>query len=201
MQNPTLNPFSSLEALETTPIQPQMVIEGVNTSNLTPMTIPTVNMHVNNISLTITSMPVGIVLGSNPGSTSTSYTGIPTGGCTLPNMGFPYGGDHQGQNLQGFNLNPFGKPNTCLGSTSRGKSTPWTSNIPSGGNGPWNMNTNWINHLQMSGNVLVGYPPTNPSTMSMGKPTPPTTTMPRGIPPINIVSNSSGMRPRSNQSF
>ena len=57
-------------------------------------------------------------------------------------MGFPYGRDYLGQNLQGFNLNPFGQPNACLGSTSRGNSTPWNGNISSGGNGPWNMNTN-----------------------------------------------------------
>ena len=110
-------------------------------------------MHVNNISSTDTSMLVGTILGSNPGSTSTLYTGIPTGGCTLPNMGFPNVGAYQGHKLQGVNLNPFGQPKTCLGSTSRGNSTPWNGNIPSGGNGHWNMNTNWRNYPQMSGNV------------------------------------------------
>ena len=98
MQNPTLNPLASLHALGTTPVQPQMVVGGVNTSNSTPMTIPIVSMHPINISSTSTSVPVGTVPGSNPGSGSTSYTGIPTGGCTLPNMGFPYGGVNQGQN-------------------------------------------------------------------------------------------------------
>ena len=41
----------------------------------------------------------------------------------------------------------------------------------------------------MSGNVSGGNPPTNPSTMSRGKPTPPTTTMPGGIPCMNLVLN------------
>ena len=47
-------------------------------------------------------------------------------------MSFPYGRAYQGQNLQGVNLNPFGQPNTCLGFASRGNSTPWNGNIPSG---------------------------------------------------------------------
>ena len=76
-----------------------------------------------------TLVPVGIVLGSNPGSTSTSYTSIPTRGCTLPNMGFPYGGAHQGQDIQVINLNPFGLPNTYLGSNSKGNLTPWNGKI------------------------------------------------------------------------
>ena len=79
-------------------------------------------------------MSIGTILDSNPGSRSTSYIGVPIGGRTLPNMGFPYGGAYQGQNLQGVNLNPFVQPNTCLGSTSRGNSTPWNGNIPIGGN-------------------------------------------------------------------
>ena len=116
MQNSTLNPLASLEALGTTSFQPQMVVGGGNASNLTPLTIPTINVHVNNIISTNTSVPVGTVLGPNPGSTSTSYTCIPTRGCTLPNMGFPYGRAYQGQNSQGVNLNPFCQPNTCLGS-------------------------------------------------------------------------------------
>ena len=178
MQNPTLNPLASSEALGTTLVQPQMLAGGGNTSNSTPTKIPTINVAINIISSTNTSVLVGTVTGSNPGSTSTSYIGIPTGGCPLPNMGFPYDGAHQGQKLQGFNLNHFFQLNTCLGSTSRGNSTPWNGNIPSGGNGPWNMNTNWSNHLQMSGNVPRVYPPTHTSTMSRGNPTPPTTTMP-----------------------
>ena len=109
-----------------------MVVGRGNTSNLNPMTIPTVNMHVNNVSSTNTFVPVGTVTGSNPISTSTSYTGIPIGGRTLTNMGFPYSGAYQGQNLEGVNLNPFGQPNTCLGSTYRGNSTSWNGNIPSG---------------------------------------------------------------------
>ena len=118
MKNLTLNPLASSEAPGTTSVQPQMVVGGGNTFNSTPITIPTANVHVYNISSTITSVPVGTVLGSNPGSTSTSYIGIPTGGCTLPNLGFPYGGAYQGQNLQGVNLNPFGQPNTCIGLTT-----------------------------------------------------------------------------------
>ena len=99
-----------------------MVDGGGSTSNSTPMTIPTVNVHVNNISSTNTSMPIGIVPGSNPRSTSTSYRGIPIRGCTFPNMGFPYGGAYQGKKLQGVILNAFFQPNTCLGSTYRGNS-------------------------------------------------------------------------------
>ena len=116
-------------------------------------------------------------------------------------MGFPYGGAYLGQKLEGFNLNPSGQPNAFLGSTSRGISIPWNVNIPSGGNGPWNMNTNWSYHSQISGNALGGYPPTNPSTISRGNPTPPTTTLPTGIPSINPVLNSSSMGIRSNQYF
>ena len=52
----------------------------------------------------------------------------------------------------------------------------------------------------MSGNVSGGNPPTNPSTMSRGNPTPPTTTMLAGIPHINPIPNMSGMGLRSNQS-
>ena len=178
-----------------------MVYRGGNTSKSTPMKIPTVNVPINNISSTNTLVLVGTVSGSNPGNTSTSYMCIPTGGCTLPNMGFPYGGDYQGQNLQAVNVNPFGQPNTCLGSTSRWKSTPWNGNIPSGGNGPWNMNTNWRNHPQMSGNAPRDYPPTNPCTMFGGNPTPPTTTMLGGIPPINPMLNWSSMYIRGHQSF
>ena len=165
------------------------------------MVVPTVSMPAINIISTSTSVPVAIVLGSNPGSTSTSYTSIPNVGCTLPNMGFPYGGVNQGQNLKGVNLNPLSQTNPCLGSTSGGNPTLWNGNIPSGGNGPWNMNTNWRNHSKMSGNVPGGYPPTNPSTISGGNPTPPTNTMLRGIPPMNPVLKSSSIGFRSNQSF
>ena len=115
-------------------------------------------------------------------------------------MVFPYGGAHQGQSLQGIILNHFGQPTTCLGYTSRGSSTPWNGNIPTGGNGPLNMNSNWSNHLQMSGNALVGYPPTNPSTLSGGNSTPQTTTMSGEIPPINPIPNISGIGLGSNQS-
>ena len=108
--------MASSEALGSTSVQPQMVVKGGSTSNSTLMTIPIVNVPVNNISSTSTSVPVGIVLGSNPRITSTSYTSIPIGGCTLPNIGFPYGGAYQGQNLQGVNLNPFRQYNTSLGS-------------------------------------------------------------------------------------
>ena len=113
-----------------------MVAGGGHTSNSTPMTIPMVNVPINNISSTNTLVLVGTVLGSNPGSTSTSYTCIPIGGCTLPNMGFPYGGVNQGQNIQGINLNSFSQTNPG------GNPTLWNGNIPSGGNGPCNMNTN-----------------------------------------------------------
>ena len=142
-----------------------MVVGGGNTSNSTPMTIPTVSVPAINISSTSTSVLVGTVLGSNPGSTSTSYIGIPTTRCTLPNMGFPYGGVNKGKKLQGVNLNPFSQTNPCLGSTSRGNPTLWNGNIPRGENGPWNVNTNWRNHPQMSGNVPGAYPPANLSTM------------------------------------
>ena len=118
MQNMTLIPLASSEALQTTLVQPQLVVGGGSTSNLTPMTIPMVNVHVNNISSTRTSIPVRTIPGSNPRSTSTSYTGIPSGGCTLPNLGFPFGGAHQGKNMQGINFNPFVQPNTYLCSTS-----------------------------------------------------------------------------------
>ena len=101
-----------------------MVARGGNTSNSTPMKIQIVNLLVDSISSTNTSFSVGRVLGSNPGSTSTSYTSIPTRGCTLTKMGFPYGGAHKGQKLQGVNLNIFGQHNTCLCSTSIGNSTP-----------------------------------------------------------------------------
>ena len=146
MQNTTLNPLDSSEALGTTSVQPQMVAGGGNTSNSTPMTIPMVNFLVNNICSTSTLVSVGIVPGSNPGSTSTSYTCIPTGGCTLPNMGFPYGGAHEGKNIQVINLNPFVLPNTFLGCNFRGNPTPWNGNIPGGNNGSWNMISNWSNH-------------------------------------------------------
>ena len=178
-----------------------MVAKGGNTFNSTPTKIPTVIVPVNNISSTSTSVPVCTVPGSNPRIISTSYTCIPNGGCTFPNMGFPYGGPYQGQNLQGVNLNPFRQYNTSLGSTSRGNSTSWNGNIPSGGNGPWNINTNWSHHPQMGGNVPGGYPPTNPSTMFGGNPTPPMNTMSGGIPRMNHVLNSSSMGIESSQSF
>ena len=81
------------------------------------MSIPTNNMPYTSIISTITLVLVGIVLGSNPRRTSTLSIVIPTGGCALPNIGFPYGGAYQGQNIQVFNVNPFGLPNTCLGSS------------------------------------------------------------------------------------
>ena len=193
--------MASTGAPGTTPTQPQMVTRGGNTSNSTPMRTSIVSNNSINISSTITYLPIGTVPSSNPGGTSTSYTSIPTTGCTLPNMCFPYGGVNQGQNSQGVNLSPFIQTNPCLGSTSGGNPTLWNGNIPSGGNGPWNMNTNWRNHPQMSGNVSGGYPPTNPSTISRGNPTPPTTTMPGGIPPMNLVLSSSSMGFRSNQYF
>ena len=118
MQNPTFNPVASLGALGTTRAQPQMVTGGGNTSNSTMMTTSTVSMNAINISSTSTYVPIGTVPSSNLGGTSTSYTSIPTTGCTLPNMGFPYGGVNQGQNSQGVNLNPFIQTNSCLGSTS-----------------------------------------------------------------------------------
>ena len=55
-------------------------------------------------------MPFGTFLGDNHGSTLTSYTGVPTRGRSLPNMVFPYGGDYQGQNIQGVNMNPLVYP-------------------------------------------------------------------------------------------
>ena len=88
-------------------MQPQTVVRGGNTSNSTLMPIPLVNVPINNISSTNNSMPVGIVPSYNHGSTTTSYTFIPTRLCTLPNMGFPYGGAHQSQNIQGINMNPL----------------------------------------------------------------------------------------------
>ena len=38
--------------------------------------------------------------------------------------------------------NPLGKPNSCLGSNSRGNPLPWNVNISRKNNASWNINAN-----------------------------------------------------------